>query len=235
MVTIAICDDDRMYREETAAYCHQYGKKQKLEYELWVYRSGEEMLDAQQPDILLLDVEMEGVDGLKVKNILQRQKADTRILFISSHEEAIPEAFGRQVYGFLKKPLDYGEFQKKMDIVLEDLKEQDRYVVCDTPEGVRKILINQIRYIKADGGYTQIYLDGEEGYIFSDKSISAWAAELENWDFGMSHRSYLVNFYYVRSVEKEVLLKDLQRIPLSRRMGKEFHTKYKEFIWRKVK
>lgn len=235
MLTIAICDDDRAYREETAAYCRQYGEEQKLEYELLTFSSGEEMLEAEQPDILLLDVEMDGIDGLRVKNILQRQKADTRIIFISSHEEAIPEAFGRQVYGFLKKPLDYGEFQKKMNIVLEDLKEQDRYVMCDTPEGVRKILTNQIQYIKADGAYTRIYLEGEEGYIFSDKSIGAWNAELENWDFGMSHRSYLVNFYYVRSAEKDVLLKNVQRLPLSRRMAKEFQTKYREFIWRKVK
>lgn len=235
MLTIAICDDDRKYREETAAYCQKFGEEQKLEYELKLYGSGEEMLDAKQPDILLLDVEMGEVDGLRVKEILQKQKADTRIIFISSHVEAISEAFGRQVYGFLKKPLVYEEFQTKMKVVLEDLDEENRYVMCEISDGGRRLSASEISYIKADGKYTQVYLEGEAEYFFSEKSISVWNAELEKFDFAMSHRSYLVNLAYVKSMGEEVILKNVQRVPLSRRMAKEFQGKYKEFIWRKAR
>lgn len=235
MLTIAICDDDRMYREEAAEYCRRYGEKQRLDYKIKLYGSGEELLEDVPSDILLLDVEMAGVDGLHVKEILQRQKVETAILFISSHQEVIQEAFGRQVYGFLKKPLEYEIFQKKMDIVLEDLAEQNRYIMCETSTGVRKILLNQIQYIQAEGKYTKLYLTGEKEYILSDKRIGSWNQDLGNKGFGMSHRSYLVNFCYVRGMEKEIILKDGQQIPMSRRMEKEFREQYKEFIWRKAR
>lgn len=92
------------------------------------YASGEELLRDSSSDVLLLDVEMPGMNGIAVKNFLQNQRAMTRILFVSSHEETITEAFGREVYGFLYKAVTYELFREKMQFLLEDLKEQDRRV-----------------------------------------------------------------------------------------------------------
>lgn len=69
------------------------------------YERGEDLLENLNADILLLDIKMDGLDGIEIKNILQHQKSRTGILFLSNYLEAIPEAFGRQVYGFLKKPV----------------------------------------------------------------------------------------------------------------------------------
>ena len=50
---------------------------------------------------------------------------------------AICDAFGRGVYGFLKKPLAYGKLEKKLDAVLSDFLETEAYVTC-TNTGCKK-------------------------------------------------------------------------------------------------
>lgn len=235
MIQIAICDDEKKYRKELAEYCYKYCNERKYEFCCREYASGTELLKDGEADILLLDVEMAGMDGLQVKDLLGQQRADTRILFISNHEEALPEAFGRQVYGFLKKPVDYREFERKLDIVVEDLMERGGYILYESTDSICKIPINQILYIQADGKYTKIFLWDEEEYVFSDKSIGAWKEELGLNDFGMCHRSYLVNLFYVKRIQADITLANHQHIPVSRRMEKEFRDNYRAYIWRKAK
>lgn len=232
---IAVCDDDKNAREVLKTYCGRFAAEFQIECQVAEYASGEELLRDSSSDVLLLDVEMQGMDGIAVKNFLQYQRTGTRILFVSSHEEAIPEAFGREVYGFLCKPVAYEAFREKMQFLLEDLKEQDSFVTLETQKTIQKIFIRDILYIKAEGKYTKIYLQGKEDYIFSDVSLQIWRERLGEHGFGLCQRSYLVNFYYVEKIEKEIFLRDGKRLPLSRRMEKEFVMEYKEYVWRKAK
>lgn len=100
MLIIAICDDNANDRNEMIRYCKQYGAKKNYDFILQEYERGEDLLENLNADILLLDIKMDGLDGIEIKNMLQHQKSRMGILFLSNYLEAIPEAFGRQVYGF---------------------------------------------------------------------------------------------------------------------------------------
>mgnify|MGYP003311175891 CR=1 FL=1 len=234
MIKIAICDDEKNYRDKISEFCKHYSEEHHLEIEITEYVSGEDLLASEKlVDILLLDVQMNNIDGLSVKDILGRQKRETKIIFISSHEEVMAEAFGWQVYGFLHKPVDYGLFCKKLDAVTESLCEDNKYIILETSDMIKKILLKDIEYIHSDGRYSEIYVVGEEGYLFSDKSIGAYKTELGE-DFGLSHRSYLVNYKYIESIDKDIVLTTHKHLPLSRRIEKEFKKEYKSYIWRQT-
>ncbi len=235
MLTIAICDDNANDRNEMIRYCKQYGAEKNYDFILQEYERGEDLLDDLNADILLLDIKMDGVDGIEIKNILQHQKSRTGILFLSNYLEAIPEAFGRQVYGFLKKPVEYEQFQKKMDFMVDDILEQNQYVYCETINGSTKIAVSEINYIKAEGKYTKIFLADKNDYIFSKKSIGEWKAELAAYGFSNCHRSYLVNYNYVESIMENVKLCGNVCIPMSRRMEKVFQEGYKNYLWKRAK
>lgn len=235
MIRIGICDDEKHYRETIREYCVGYFGERGLEYQCKEYSSGEELLQDARMDILFLDVEMAGIDGIQVKDFFQKERTETKIIFISSHEEAMADAFGRHVYGFLKKPLVCANFEKKLDVVVAELEEENRFVLSDLFGEMNKILIRRIMYIQAEGKYTKIFLENQEDYVFSDKNLGTWKTELGEEDFGICHRSYLVNFYYIKKIQDaEVLVGDV-RIPLSRRMEKEFKENYRKYIWRKAK
>lgn len=232
---IAVCDDEKVFRDILKEYCLQFTKEKQIECQIVEYASGEELLCDFSPDILLLDIEMEGIDGLQVKNYLQNQKADTRILFVSSHEEVIPEAFGREVYGFLCKPVQYAVFCRKMQFLLEDILEQGRCVMLETKKNARIVPIRNIQYINAYGKYSKIFLQEEEAYFFSDDSLQVWKNRLKGCGFAMCQRSYLVNLYHVKKIDGDIFLKKEEQLPLSRRMEKEFRALYKDYVWRRAK
>ena len=183
MIRVAICDDEAWYREELRKYCEKYFEEAHLEYQLKEFASGEKMQEELirskgqgvcLTDILLLDIEMEAVDGIQLKDAMQKDRSEIRILFITSHEEAITEAFGSHVFGFLKKPVEYLSFERKMNRIVEDIKYYEKFVVVKNALGVRKIYLNQIQYIQAHEKFSQMFLEKEQSPVFSEYSFSFW-------------------------------------------------------------
>lgn len=236
-MNIGICDDQQKYRTELIDCCKRYFENKTIKYELYEYNSGEEFSASttDELDILLLDIEMDRFSGIEIKEYLQRQKQNIKILFVSSHEEMLPEAFGREVYGFLCKPVQYEKFAAKMDAMIEDITDQGRFVVVEENNDMEKIYVQDILYIKAHGKYTEIYVKDDRGYIFSSKSIQEWVEELAMFGFGQCHRSYLVNYYNVRKIQNEILMQDGTSIPVSRRKKNEIEAEYKKFVWGKAR
>lgn len=232
---IVICDDEEIFRKQLKIHCERFIEENQIECELLECSSGEEVLQEDSVDVLLLDIEMRGMDGVQVKNILQEHRAETRILFVSSHGEAMPEAYGREVYGFLCKPVEYEKFAAKMRFLLQDVMEQSRYILLENKKSTQKVLIKDILYIKAEGKYTKVYINQREDYFFSDDTISDWKDLLGNYGFGLCQRSYLVNYNYIKKIEHGVMLERSECLPLSRRLEKEFREEYKKYVWRKAK
>lgn len=101
---IAICDDQKIYRDDILAHCKRLLCEEGSVYK--VYTSGEELLTSGEMfDFLFLDIEMTGMDGIQVKELLEQQSIQGKIIFLTSHEERMREAFGANVIGFLRKPV----------------------------------------------------------------------------------------------------------------------------------
>ena len=84
MITIGICDDEQKSREILLSFCRQLFVD-KENYEIKEFVSGEEVLKSEKTDILLLDIEMCGIDGIVVKDELQNQGEEVDILFITNY------------------------------------------------------------------------------------------------------------------------------------------------------
>jgi DNA-binding LytR/AlgR family response regulator len=220
MITIAICDDVREERKRAKEFCRRYFVEKKERYEVFEYGSGEGFLEQSLTDVLLLDVEMKGIGGIKLKEVLQLLWAKTRIIFISEHEEYMEQAFGKNVFGFLRKPLEYASFCEKMDAVMDDIHESRSYIYCkeniDYDKVYRKIFFREIVYIEAQGNKTYVYTELGKKCVVSDKRISEWGSWYRNEGFVYSHRSCVVNLKYVVKIGEDVELISGIRVPLGR-------------------
>lgn len=233
MIRIGICDDSSQDRERLVQFIGEFFGENNSQIELAEYDSGEKFFQGQNVDILFLDIEMAEMDGITIKDRLQKEQINTRIIFITSHVELMEEAFGKQVFGFLCKPVSYKKFKNKFEMVLQDIDEEYQ-VVLTGAVGESYIDTEQILYIKANGKYSDVELENHEA-LFSDKGIGTWAKELETRDFFLCHRSYLVNLYWVRKIENDIILLDGEKIPVSRRIKSNLKTAHREYIMRKAK
>lgn len=231
-IRIGICDDSDYERECLSRYILQYFKSSSYEPELLEYDSGEGFLQNRDADILFLDIEMAELDGIEVKEKLQKEKSKTRIIFITSHSECMAKAFGERVIGFLQKPIEYTEMKEKLEIALKMMddgysiiiKGTDKEIVLDT---------KQILYIKADGKYSDLILETGEN-IFSDKGIGMWREELNTREFFLCHKSYLVNLYHIQQIGNGIQLSGGIQIPVSKRLKGTLKENYRDYIRQQV-
>ena len=226
---IAICDDQKVYREDILKHCKKVIRQDDTVYEL--FASGEELFALGKTfDFLFLDIEMAGMDGIQVKELLEQQGIQGKIIFLTSHEERMIEAFGANVIGFLRKPVkdaDLLPIAQKMKQFMER-----KTVEWEEDGRLYTVYVEDIQYIEVEDKYTYVYV-GTEKYLVR-RSLREWETMLPETDFGMANRSCLVNLGLLVRVKSEIVLDDGKKIPISRKYKKEIEEKYKAYLRRQM-
>lgn len=219
-IKIAICDDSDEERELTIKVCQEQLEylQEQYEYEILQFSDGEEFLEYKERiDLLILDIEMPKLDGIQLKNTLQNKNSEALIIFVTSHDEIMQAAFGKNVYGFVIKNQIREQLKKMLRDALDVLGYKMIYI-----DGIS---CNNIIYIQAAGNYSKIILkNGEEKLV--RRTMDELESELENVDFGRSHRKYLVNFQYVTEVKTKEFVMDTITVEISNRMKTKIKKKY---------
>lgn len=226
MKKIVICDDDLYALEELANLCEEYIAANRLNAECIPVTKPTELF-ALNPDILFLDIEMPEVDGIEVKNRLEGQDCRTFIIFVSSHPDSMQEAFGRNVIGFLTKPLDQDRFELMLEKAMT-------FSCCNRNiifEDGSVISSEKIVAIKVSGNYTDVTTT--EGAVTNQrKTLKAWMSELEDIGFIRISDSYIVNCRWISSFsegDRKVVIGDNVSLNISSRRRKECAEKYTEY------
>lgn len=226
---IGVCDDQKLYRDEIIKCC-----KRALEDDTVIYESfdsGEELLRADaECDYLFLDIEMAGIDGIQVKEILENQKSQVKIIFLTSHTERMIEAFGANVIGFLKKPLQEEAFSpivKKMKAFI-----QRKMVTWEDGGEQYVISVDAIKYIEAQDKYTFVVLE-EEKYLVR-RTLKEWQDLLSEIAFCRVNRSYLVNLDLFDKTKSEIVLEEGKKIRLSRKNKDAIEEQYKKYLRKRM-
>ena len=95
MLKIAIVDDDNACLEQEAAYTARYAKEKQLQIETSIFHSGMELMKqlSNRFDIIFLDIEMDGMDGMETAREIRKAGSDAVIVFITKL------FYNKEVYG----------------------------------------------------------------------------------------------------------------------------------------
>lgn len=229
MINIAICDDEKYFREEIEKSCKQYLHEKKQEYEIFMFGSGEALMECKvQPDIVFLDIEMGELTGLDVaQQLLNYGDKMTFVVYVTGHQEYVMEAFDINVLGFLEKPVSYAKIQRMFEKAETRMK---RFKTICQYNG-RNVPVCEVVYMEAEGSYTRIWLMDGKCFI-ERKNLGEWEIELERYGFYRIHKSQMINMQFVKKYEKEkreVYAKDRKFI-VARRKAKNFQEAYEKYI-----
>lgn len=130
MINIAICDD------EPGVLGDMYRRVSRLrpEYSAECFGSGGELLKSKKRfDIVFLDIEMPGLDGMETARRLNERSGGIYIIFLTSHAQYMREAFKVRAYRYLVKPVDDKELCES--VVHAEREILGRSTVASTVDG----------------------------------------------------------------------------------------------------
>lgn len=225
---IALCDDEKYIHEVIEKELEDYGKERGMISELVHFYSGKELLEAEQePDILLLDIEMPEMDGIEAAKQLRAGGFEAKIIMLTSKIERFKEAFKIGAFRFVTKPLDKAELFEALDEVRERMYGQQSVKVYRN--GLEfEVQQKEIMYIEAKPNNVLVYT-GQADYT-SPLTLKGWQEQLDTRLFFYCHRSYIINLNYVQELQKgEVLLQNGERVAVARRRYTDLLRAFMEF------
>lgn len=225
---IAICDDNPLIIEQLNKYLEEYFRKQHLKLpEICTYPSGDALLHSRTShDIVFLDIEMPGVDGIYVGKKLKEKNSKTIIIIITSFAEYLDEAMRFQVFRYLSKPIDKARLLRNLQDVLKIYNSSNRKVAIETKEGVYTVSSSEIICVEAYMRKVIVHTTQKE--FVSIQNMQYWLNTLEEPYFFQSHRSFIVNFAYISNFNNTLihLYNGQLTAYLTRRKYTEFKSNY---------
>ena len=223
MIRIAICDDEKHMSDHIRAFVSDFFRKKNREIQLRTFSSGEELLNYDgQIDILFLDIQMKGMDGLKTARKLRAGKFRGFLIFITVLKEMVFQSFEVEPYDYLVKPVDEKQFEKTMERLYASMQNngEDSLLVQKGYEG-RIILKDEIVFCEVID--RKIYLNLASGEVVD------YYERIENLEtklgshFFRCHRSYLISLEHLKGYKSGTAYMDNGReIPVSRLRSREF-------------
>lgn len=230
-IKIAICDDDKVIHKVVEEALQLFETDVNLKLELWHAYSAMELLEVNEAyNILLLDIEMPEMDGIQVKNMLQNRGHQIDIVFMTSHDERVMEAFGRNVVGFLTKPLDKEQLLNVLGRIIHKLFGQ--VIGIEIAGKCTYIRMDEIRYIQGQDKYTEVVT--KEDRFLMRKSLTEWERLLPPSKFCRVNRSHIIHFELFNGRKNDILLDDGKIIKLSRNNRRVIIEKYRKFLRDKI-
>ena len=227
ILNIAICDDDKTIQEILRNKIVAYSIAHNLDCGISVFSDGKEMRENLPPEtnLLFLDVEMPGEDGMKAARLLREKNEQVMIVFLSGYNQYVFESFKVNAFRYLLKPLRDQEFNDTMDAIVQKLFSKKEKLVFQFERETYALDYGSIIYIEVISGKIWIYTSGQT-YRWSG-SIGELEDKLSGQGFFRVHRSYLINMRRIRRyTSKEITMDNGDQIPLSKYRYGKFREEY---------
>lgn len=239
MLRIALCDDNRSTVARYAQLISQIAERHGLEIQLSCFYNGEELLfhcidTPDQTDIIYLDILMDKTDGMEAARTLRNYLCKAQIIFLTSCEDYVYEAFDVNAAQYLLKEDTGPERFEQVFLRAAALasKKQEELFKFEFGGKTTVIPIEQISYFEIWKRLVTVHYDADKTAKFYS-SMEQLEQYFSGRDFVRSHRSYLVQLSYITVIHSQSLeLKTGELIPIGVTYSKSLKRKFSDYISR---
>lgn len=181
-------------------------------------------LREREVDCVFLDIQMPGLTGLELAEVLSRFKQPPPIVFVTAHEQHAVDAFDLRAVDYVLKPVRPERLAEAVRRVLADTAAPapvaDTQVAVERGGVTRFIDRRDITHVEAQGDYARLHTKAGENYLVR-VPLTTLAEDWAESGFHRIHRSLLVALAHVTEVRSDsgrtsVMVGETE-LPVSRR------------------
>lgn len=219
---IAVCDDEKQIVEHIEKQIIRYANSFNMVINTDIFLDGQmlisELSSGVHYDIVILDICMPEKSGIDIGVYIREVMNDniSQIIYISSERQYAMELFKVQPLDFLIKPVEYDNLVNVLNKAVHLLGISNNVLTYEKNSSINRVLLSDIRYIMSSGRKIIIkFADGGQD-SFYDSMDRIYDSLKDNY-FIRVHKSYIVNYNYVRKIyASKVIIDNGEEIPVSR-------------------
>lgn len=225
-----IIDDERFSREELAYLLSRY-KEIEIVGEADSAETALKIVAKNEPDIVFVDIEMTGLNGIEFAHIASRMKKPPFIVFATAFPNYALEAFDAHATDYLLKPFEEKRLQEtinKIKILTKQTFQPQATLKLAVHEEDRTIYIEPSSILYVCRNDRETVIRTLKGEFISKYTLKELEEKLTGYHFFRTHKSFLVNIHQIREVSTwsssiyHIRVNGItEQIPLSRNYVKE--------------
>ena len=196
MLQLSVCDDEKVFRSDLRKILGTELELCGIDYHISEFTSGEELiagLEKADCQILFLDIEMKGIDGVEAARRLRETKRQMEIVFVTSYADFVFQGYEVRALNYILKPYEPEKIAAVLRTALEALDiEAEKYYVIDQRGGSIRVPLSSVY-----------------------EKLSDLETELPD-TFVRIHNRYLVHLKYLEAVRQNTAVVDGEELPVSR-------------------
>jgi len=238
---LAICDDEKRIRDIIAESVKEVSEKIEIEF----YADAKGILSASfDSDILFLDIQMPGIDGMGAARMLRSSGKKTVIVFVTALEDQVFNAFDVGAFNYIVKPftkakiievfkraVKQAEDQRLVEAAISEQEEAGRTITVKSGGTNTRVILSEVQYAEIYDRRIILHMESSDDIEYYGR-----ISELENIagkDFFRVHRAYLINLGAVKSYDSKYVHMSDADIPVARGKYQELIRAYMSYHTRR--
>ena len=210
----AVCDNEREMADLVAEKLREFYPDKCV---IKCYTDGKSLLEDSARelfDAFFLDIVMPTLDGFSLAEKIRADNPFAKIIFVTNHTELAHIGYLYGAFRYVRKFALEEELREAVQSLKRKFDLQSEFLLLKTPLGKVIRAVNSIRYFEVKGHNVTAFFDDTEERVSG--TLNDYERRLKNSGFIRVHKSFLVNFRFIESVGKTVVLTDGKTLPLSR-------------------
>lgn len=232
MIKIAVCDDDKIVCEKLYTIIKAWFHNAERTVYLVKFENGVEL--TKSPicfDIIFLDIEMPGLNGIETAKKLRDWDVNSKIIYVTNYDYYIKSSYKVRIFDYINKPICEKEIcDVLVDAIryLENASKKQQYVFT-TDKGTVTLDLDAIFYFEYLS--RKAIINTSQGKYTASYTLKELLEKLERYDFNSPHKSFIVNLLHVKVIKGfDIFMENGEKIPLAQKRAAEFRIKFNNYL-----